>query len=246
MLVQAKERDGLVLDKPLDEDDDIVVLENSETKEVDVKEDEFGYNKERYTFKDDDDDGEFDDLGSLWPHDRALAVQPRRVFGLQNSLPVDEDKPSEEDVSDTSKPPGFENFIKENSECSISSNASRSGKRKNYVEDFYIINVYGPQHQPDPGKVILFGDLNEVRNDSERFGSIFSSGDAAIFNDFIQESGLIDLPMGGRSFTWMNKDLLKAVVSMEEIKTTVWDYGSNKAPGPYGYSFLFIKDFGIF
>nr|GEY26311.1 RNA-directed DNA polymerase, eukaryota [Tanacetum cinerariifolium] len=39
-----------------------------------------------------------------------------------------EDKPSEEDVSDTSKPPGFEYFIKENSECSISSNASRLGK----------------------------------------------------------------------------------------------------------------------
>nr|GEW82600.1 RNA-directed DNA polymerase, eukaryota, reverse transcriptase zinc-binding domain protein [Tanacetum cinerariifolium] len=39
-----------------------------------------------------------------------------------------EDKPSEEDVSDTYKPPGFEIFIKENSECSISSNASRSGK----------------------------------------------------------------------------------------------------------------------
>nr|GFD26335.1 hypothetical protein [Tanacetum cinerariifolium] len=34
-----------------------------------------------------------------------------------------EDKPSEEDVSDTSIPLGFENFIKENSECSISSNA---------------------------------------------------------------------------------------------------------------------------
>nr|GEY18897.1 RNA-directed DNA polymerase, eukaryota [Tanacetum cinerariifolium] len=184
----------------------------------------------------------------------------------------DEDKPSEEDVSDTSKPPGFENFIMENSECSISSNASRLGKcstsfgnykrkelkgfsfidemsrmievggtlrydvngckkslrkmingigkRKNYVEDFYIINVYGPQHQPDkftlwsflhdfilshPGKVILFGDLNEVRNDSKRFSSIFPSGNAAIFNDFIQESGLIDLHMGGRSFTWMNK-----------------------------------------
>nr|GFC40047.1 RNA-directed DNA polymerase, eukaryota, reverse transcriptase zinc-binding domain protein [Tanacetum cinerariifolium] len=39
-----------------------------------------------------------------------------------------EDKPSEEDVSDASEPPGFENFIKEISECSISSNASRSGK----------------------------------------------------------------------------------------------------------------------
>nr|GFB37705.1 hypothetical protein [Tanacetum cinerariifolium] len=41
---------------------------------------------------------------------------------------IKEDKPSEEDVLDTSKPPGFENFIKENSECSISFNASRLGK----------------------------------------------------------------------------------------------------------------------
>nr|GFC48374.1 hypothetical protein [Tanacetum cinerariifolium] len=44
----------------------------------------------------------------------------------EESFVTKEDKPSEEDVSDTSKPPGFENFIKENSECSISSNASRS------------------------------------------------------------------------------------------------------------------------
>nr|GEX67142.1 hypothetical protein [Tanacetum cinerariifolium] len=48
--------------KHLDEDDDVVVLENSETKEEDVKEDEFDHNKERYTFEDDDDDVEFDDL----------------------------------------------------------------------------------------------------------------------------------------------------------------------------------------
>nr|GEZ76841.1 hypothetical protein [Tanacetum cinerariifolium] len=39
-----------------------------------------------------------------------------------------EDKPFEKDVSDTSKHLGFENFIKENSKFSISSNASRSGK----------------------------------------------------------------------------------------------------------------------
>ncbi|GJZ64634.1 hypothetical protein Tco_0621055 [Tanacetum coccineum] len=43
-------------------DDNDMVLENSETKEEDVKEDEPNHNKERYTFKDDDDDGEFDDL----------------------------------------------------------------------------------------------------------------------------------------------------------------------------------------
>ncbi|GKC83034.1 RNA-directed DNA polymerase, eukaryota, reverse transcriptase zinc-binding domain protein, partial [Tanacetum coccineum] len=55
------------------------------------------------------------------------------------------------------------------------------------------------------GRVILFGDLNEVRSESERFGSTFSSGDATIFNSFIHDTGLIDLPMGGRHFTWVNK-----------------------------------------
>ncbi|GJY96717.1 ribonuclease H-like domain-containing protein [Tanacetum coccineum] len=57
------------------------------------------------------------------------------------------------------------------------------GKWKNSADDYYIINVYGPQHQPDKsnlwsylrvfiqdhiGRVILFGDLNEVRSESER------------------------------------------------------------------------------
>ncbi|GJR31091.1 hypothetical protein Tco_1107323 [Tanacetum coccineum] len=43
-------------------DDDVVVLENSETEEGDVKEDKSYHNKERYTFEDDDDDGKFDKL----------------------------------------------------------------------------------------------------------------------------------------------------------------------------------------
>ncbi|GJZ16483.1 RNA-directed DNA polymerase, eukaryota, reverse transcriptase zinc-binding domain protein [Tanacetum coccineum] len=80
--------------------------------------------------------------------------------------------------------------------------------------------MYGPQQQPEKyilwdllcsfiqnhqGNFILFGDLNEVRCETERFGSNFSSSDAAIFNAFIQDVGLIDLPMGGKMFTWMNK-----------------------------------------
>nr|GEV15596.1 RNA-directed DNA polymerase, eukaryota [Tanacetum cinerariifolium] len=44
-----------------------------------------------------------------------------------NAALDDEDKPSEVDVSDMAKPPSFKKFIKKNSECSISSNASRSG-----------------------------------------------------------------------------------------------------------------------
>nr|GFA95172.1 putative RNA-directed DNA polymerase, eukaryota [Tanacetum cinerariifolium] len=42
-----------------------------------------------------------------------------------------------------------------------------------------------------------------------------------------------------------DQDLLEAVVSMEEIKTAVWDCGSNKAPGPDGYSFIFIERFWV-
>ncbi|GJV59803.1 PH, RCC1 and FYVE domains-containing protein 1 isoform X1 [Tanacetum coccineum] len=38
-------------------------------------------------------------------------------------------------------------------------------------------------------------------------------------------------------------DFLKSMVSMDEIKAAVWDCGSQKAPGPDDYSFMFIKNF---
>ncbi|GJV58045.1 RNA-directed DNA polymerase, eukaryota, reverse transcriptase zinc-binding domain protein [Tanacetum coccineum] len=44
-----------------------------------------------------------------------------------------------------------------------------------------------------------------VRNENERSGSLFSRQDADNFNSFINNSGLIDFPLGGRLFTWMNK-----------------------------------------
>ncbi|GJZ53718.1 RNA-directed DNA polymerase, eukaryota, reverse transcriptase zinc-binding domain protein [Tanacetum coccineum] len=49
------------------------------------------------------------------------------------------------------------------------------------------------------------GDKNVVRNENERSGFIFSRQDADNFNSFIDNSGLIDLPLGDRIFTWMNK-----------------------------------------
>nr|GFC63798.1 RNA-directed DNA polymerase, eukaryota, reverse transcriptase zinc-binding domain protein [Tanacetum cinerariifolium] len=54
-----------------------------------------------------------------------------------------EDKPSEEDVSDTSKPHGFENFIMENSECSISSNDSRLETKMTKLELFQLRSMWG-------------------------------------------------------------------------------------------------------
>ncbi|GJV14201.1 hypothetical protein Tco_1359524 [Tanacetum coccineum] len=67
-------------------------------------------------------------------------------------MPTQEDKSIEEGISNTSKPPGFENFVKENKECD---------------------DRLTPQDQ---------------------------------------DIGLIDLPMGGRNFTWMNK-----VVALDRV-----------------------------
>ncbi|GJU10200.1 RNA-directed DNA polymerase, eukaryota [Tanacetum coccineum] len=52
---------------------------------------------------------------------------------------------------------------------------------------------------------IVLGDFNEVRTASERLGSIFDSSGATRFNGFITNSGLCDLPLGGKRFTRMNR-----------------------------------------
>nr|GEV95207.1 RNA-directed DNA polymerase, eukaryota, reverse transcriptase zinc-binding domain protein [Tanacetum cinerariifolium] len=49
----------------------------------------------------------------------------------------------------------------------------------------------------------------EVYTKDERFGSIFNIQGAAIFNSFISSSGLVDVPMGGCSFTWVHKSAAK-------------------------------------
>ncbi|GJX13432.1 RNA-directed DNA polymerase, eukaryota, reverse transcriptase zinc-binding domain protein [Tanacetum coccineum] len=48
-------------------------------------------------------------------------------------------------------------------------------------------------------------DFNEVRFNFERLGSTFSQSQANTFNTFITNNDLIELPMGNRSFIWMNK-----------------------------------------
>lgn len=45
------------------------------------------------------------------------------------------------------------------------------------------------------------GDFNEVRSESERYCSIFYPTSANLFNSFIANSGLFDVPLGGYSFT---------------------------------------------
>ncbi|GJV50353.1 RNA-directed DNA polymerase, eukaryota, reverse transcriptase zinc-binding domain protein [Tanacetum coccineum] len=55
------------------------------------------------------------------------------------------------------------------------------------------------------GSYIMFGDMNAVRNEQERVDFIFNNTEADHFNSFIDATGLVDLPIGGRCFSWMNK-----------------------------------------
>ncbi|PWA98066.1 RNA-directed DNA polymerase, eukaryota, Reverse transcriptase zinc-binding domain protein [Artemisia annua] len=94
------------------------------------------------------------------------------------------------------------------------------GKWTHLDDTFFMVNVYGPQDSTaksllwqrlhnfmsnNHGRYLICGDFNEVRTESERCGSIFSHSDAQAFNSFIDRSGLSEIPMGGRLYTWMNK-----------------------------------------
>nr|GFA84349.1 RNA-directed DNA polymerase, eukaryota, reverse transcriptase zinc-binding domain protein [Tanacetum cinerariifolium] len=41
----------------------------------------------------------------------------------------------------------------------------------------------------------------------------------------------------------IDRDYLERLVTHEEIKVAVWDFGSSKAPGPDGFSFAFVKKY---
>nr|GEX79029.1 nucleotide-binding alpha-beta plait domain-containing protein [Tanacetum cinerariifolium] len=83
-----------------------------------------------------------------------------------------------------------------------------------------IISVYAPQDLRDKmtlwdyllsaicnweGEVLMLGDFNEVRDCSERFGSVFNKKGEDIFNTFIANAGIMEVPLGGCSFTWCHR-----------------------------------------
>ncbi|GJX53859.1 ribonuclease H-like domain-containing protein [Tanacetum coccineum] len=59
------------------------------------------------------------------------------------------------------------------------------------------------------GETVILGDFNEVRMEQERFGSSFNIQGANAFNNSISMVGLIDLPLGGYSYTWSHKSASK-------------------------------------
>ncbi|GJY77338.1 RNA-directed DNA polymerase, eukaryota, partial [Tanacetum coccineum] len=90
--------------------------------------------------------------------------------------------------------------------------------------DLLIIAVYAPHDLKDKqmlwdyltyeigkwkGEVVIMGDFNEVRYKSDRFGSVFNVQGANVFNSFITNAGLEEVPLGGSSFTWCHKSATK-------------------------------------
>ncbi|GJT62046.1 RNA-directed DNA polymerase, eukaryota [Tanacetum coccineum] len=55
----------------------------------------------------------------------------------------------------------------------------------------------------------MMGDFNEVRYKSDRYGSNFNAHDAEIFNSFIYNAGLDEVPLGGSAYTWCLKSASK-------------------------------------
>ncbi|GKC91060.1 RNA-directed DNA polymerase, eukaryota, partial [Tanacetum coccineum] len=55
------------------------------------------------------------------------------------------------------------------------------------------------------GILFALGDFNVVKKAGERFGLIFNERHAELFNAFISNASLIDVPLGGYKFTWTDK-----------------------------------------
>nr|GEV45404.1 RNA-directed DNA polymerase, eukaryota [Tanacetum cinerariifolium] len=59
------------------------------------------------------------------------------------------------------------------------------------------------------GELVIMGDFNKVRKKPGRFGTLFSRHGADVFNRFISNAGLKEVPLEGCSFTWCNRSATK-------------------------------------
>ncbi|XP_071734109.1 uncharacterized protein [Rutidosis leptorrhynchoides] len=90
------------------------------------------------------------------------------------------------------------------------------GKWKDNGSILNVLNIYGPHDERGKQSLwdslsnvinsnneawVLCGDFNEVRTPEERLNCVFVENRAKKFNEFIQANNLLEIPMGGRSFT---------------------------------------------
>ncbi|XP_071689153.1 uncharacterized protein [Rutidosis leptorrhynchoides] len=115
------------------------------------------------------------------------------------------------------------------------------GKWKNADKEFNILNVYGPHDDLNKQKLwdflhnlvsnnsnqawMIGGDFNEVRNVNERFNCNFIESRAKKFNDFIENSKLLDIPLGGSYFHTVALERGKSDHCLIILKDDVRNFG---------------------
>nr|GFB35858.1 RNA-directed DNA polymerase, eukaryota [Tanacetum cinerariifolium] len=80
----------------------------------------------------------------------------------------------------------------------------RQGWEKRMLWDYLSVVVNNCE-----GEVIIMGDFNEVRLQSDRFGLVFHARDVEVFNSFILNAGLAEVSLGGSAYTWWHKSVKK-------------------------------------
>ncbi|GJZ76255.1 RNA-directed DNA polymerase, eukaryota, reverse transcriptase zinc-binding domain protein [Tanacetum coccineum] len=76
-----------------------------------------------------------------------------------------------------------------------------------HVDLWVLHQVWGNNHFDfaSTSARAIEGDFNEVREAGERFRSSYNERQAGLFNNFISNASLIDVPLGGYKFTWTDK-----------------------------------------
>ncbi|PWA84449.1 RNA-directed DNA polymerase, eukaryota [Artemisia annua] len=123
------------------------------------------------------------------------------------------------------------------------------GKWTNSDDMYFLINIYGPHDthakatlwnslrafiQTHNGKFMLFGDLNEVRDESEHYGSTFSRSEADCFNSFNELTNFVN------ANGWKETQDLKATV-LERGKSDhnpIFLHIEKSDYGPYLFKFF--------
>ncbi|GJZ28672.1 RNA-directed DNA polymerase, eukaryota [Tanacetum coccineum] len=82
--------------------------------------------------------------------------------------------------------------------------APQDVKEKSMLWDYLMLEISRWK-----GEVVVMGDFNEVRYSSDRYGSVFNVQGANAFNSFISNAGLVEVSLGGCSFTWCHKSAMK-------------------------------------
>ncbi|GJR31199.1 RNA-directed DNA polymerase, eukaryota [Tanacetum coccineum] len=88
------------------------------------------------------------------------------------------------------------------------SSFSRSSMTK-LKKNVCILSIWFMYPNQWKGEIVMMGDFNEVRYKADRFGSNFNAREADIFNSFILNAGIEEIPLGGSMYTWCHRSAKK-------------------------------------